>query len=236
MCGDVRVEELSSQDVLIHTDNLRRIHAECFPEEAAALVLDEEEEKEMKKDGKTHHHGAAVDFIERLTAMHETHTCRWFLAFEYAGHKRRGIWPLGWNLASSSSSLSSPVEPVCCASPLKTESCLRERRSNHRERQLIGFTVAAPYDSSVYGMQLAVVRSHRGLGIGTLLMVQVQHLAHTFGHNGKGGRIQATVDVGSNGSRARLLRFYKSHGATVVDTGIGSEGSIRSNLVRIERR
>ena len=104
-------------------------------------------------------------------------------------------------------------------------------RDLERDGRVVGFACGHAYADSWYGAHLGVVPDARGRGLGSYLMRASQAHASALGMK----RLQASVEIDPKIGRGRLLRYYERHGARVVETGIGSAGSVPASVVRIER-
>jgi GNAT superfamily N-acetyltransferase len=189
-------------------------------------------------------------FWDRVTACHDGDDVLWFLLFrseDFGAFGDFGDGDFGDAGARSGTMRSDQVPPSLSQEALRPNDgggvgvsvsgddlSLASRRqlsavqpTSGRQRELVGFAAAVPYATSVYGLHLAVVPSHRGLGHGAWLMHEVQAWALSEGHT----KVQASVSA----AHVRLLRYYQHLGARVVATGMGSAGSAPPTVLRIVR-
>ena len=150
-------------------------------------------------------------FWDRVTACHDEDAITWFLLFDDDGP---AIEAEGSAHEMIFDAKTSPPPPPPAPRPL------------------IGFAAATPYTASLYGMHLGVTRRHRGRGHGAWIMREAQCWAHERGYP----KVQATVERAST----RLMKYYASLGATVVETGFGGGGGgggggEAGSIVRVER-
>ena len=97
--------------------------------------------------------------------------------------------------------------------------------------EVVGFACGVAYADSWYGAHLGVRPKYRRCGYGSYLMRVSQAHAAELGIT----KLQASVDMDVRVGRGRLLGYYESHGARVVQTGFGSAGAVEPSIVRIER-